>query len=300
MIQLSIVIATYNRAVFLERTLRSLDGQTAPARTWECVVVDNNSQDDTSARFSAFAADHPELQLRMVRETRQGLSPARNRGIAESRGVCVAIVDDDELLNAEFVASYLDFFDTRPDALVAGGRVIPEYMEGRPRWMSGFTEQPIANPTDWGDSVREFPAGHIPAGGNMAFRRDVFERVGGFDPSLGRTGTTLLGGEESDLFERLAHRGVRFWYVPGAIIRHVIPPAKLTPDYFRRLCFNVGVSQRRRAVLHGRLARLFAAEAVKWCVTLAVALSYVATFRFSRAVWLVRMRWHITKGLARG
>lgn len=300
MIRLSVVIATYNRASSLEAILGTLAAQTAEPSLWECIVVDNNSRDHTAQRFAAFAAAHPELNLRMVCETRQGLSAARNRGLAAACGAYVAIVDDDELLNDAFIASYIDFFDNHTDALAAGGRVVPQYVTGRPAWMSGFTEQPIANPTDWGDAVREFPAGHIPAGGNMAFRRSALERAGGFDLSLGRTGNTLLGGEESDLFERLARAGVRFWYVPGAVIRHVIPPAKLTDDYFRRLCYNVGVSQRRRALLHGRLGRLHMAETVKWAVTLGVALFYTVSFRPAKARYLLRMRWEITKGLARG
>lgn len=300
MIPLTILIATYNRAASLEGTLRTVAAQTADPAAWECVVVNNNSSDDTQARAEAFAAAHPALCIRVVREPQQGLSPARNRGIAESRGAVVAFVDDDERLEAGFVDAYLDFFDAHPEALAAGGRVVAEYVAGRPRWMSGFTEQPVANPTDWGDEVCAFPAGHIPAGGNMAFRREVFDRFGAFDPALGRTGTVLLGGEESDLFERLGRAGVRFWYVPGATIRHVIPPEKLTRDYFRRLCYNVGVSQRRRAERHGRSLRLIGAEVAKWVATLGIAAAYLATLRCAKARYLLLMRWQITKGLTRG
>lgn len=300
MIPLTILIATYNRAASLEETLRTVATQTADPALWECVVVDNNSDDDTYARAEAFAAAHPLLRVRAVHEPRQGLSPARNRGIAESCGAVVAFVDDDERLDAGFAAAYLHFFAAHPEALAAGGRVVAEYVAGRPRWMSGFAEQPVANPTDWGSVVCKFPAGHIPAGGNMAFRREVFDRFGAFDPALGRTGTVLLGGEESDLFERLGRAGVRFWYVPGATIRHIIPPEKLTRDYFRRLCYNVGVSQRRRAERHGRRLRLFAVEAAKWIATLGIAVAYLFTLRPCKARYLLLMRWQITKGLARG
>ena len=82
--RLSLIVATYNRAEQLLTTLRSVAAQTAPAAEWECVVVDNNSTDDTAARFEEFRTAHPELPLRRVSETRQGLSWARNRGIAET------------------------------------------------------------------------------------------------------------------------------------------------------------------------------------------------------------------------
>ena len=92
--RLSLIVATYNRAEQLLTTLRSVAAQTAPAAEWECVVVDNNSTDDTAARFEEFLSAHPGLPLRRVSETRQGLSWARNRGIAETTGEIVAIIDD--------------------------------------------------------------------------------------------------------------------------------------------------------------------------------------------------------------
>lgn len=81
----------------------------------------------------------------------------------------------------------------------------------------------------------------------MALRRTAVEKHGAFDPSLGRTGKRLLGGEESDLFERLRKGGEQIWYVPDAVMWHIIGPEKLTEDYFDRLSFNVGRSQRARA-----------------------------------------------------
>ena len=83
---------------------------------------------------------------------------------AEAAGPIVAFIDDDERVNEAFLASYLHFFDANPDAVVAGGRIIAEYPEGRPSWMSKWTEMPIANPMDFGDAVRPFPAGRVPGG----------------------------------------------------------------------------------------------------------------------------------------
>lgn len=299
MVRLSLIIATYNRSAQLLVALRSVAAQTAVPEEWECIVVDNNSSDDTQRVFGDFAGEHPSLNLRIVTETNQGLSYARNRGIAESRGEYVAVIDDDERVNPEFIRAYTDLFDAHPDCVAAGGRVVPEYPSGRPAWMSRFTEKPVANPTDWGCEVRPFPAGRIPAGGNMAFRRDALLRYGGFDTSLGRVGSKLTGGEESDLFERMADDGVRFTYVPDAIIWHIIPSEKLTADYFARLSFNTGVSQRRRAELHGRVGRLFAGETVKWGATLVLAVCYIATLRPSKGIWLVKMRYGISRGIMR-
>ena len=293
MIRLALIIATYNRAEQLVAVLESVVRQDLPAGEWECVVVDNNSTDDTPARFGAFVAAHPGFNLRMVCETAPGVSCARNRGIAETTAPCLAIIDDDERINPGFVRAYADFFDACPDALAAGGRIVPEYVTGRPAWMSKYTELPIANPMDFGDAVRPFPAGRIPGGGNMALRRSAVERYGSFDPALGRVGGKLIGGEESDLFERMLRGGETLWYVPGAVMWHIIPPEKLTGDYFRRLCYNVGVSQRMRARIGRTYPKAVVRECLKWGATLLLAL----TMRPCKSLWLMRMRYGISRGL---
>jgi GT2 family glycosyltransferase len=241
----------------------------------------------------AFAAAHPDLQLRYVFESNQGLSYARNRGIEEAKGEIIAFVDDDERIVEEFVSAYVELFASHPDAMSAGGKIVAEYPTGRPRWMSKYAEQPIANPMDFGKSVKPFPKGRIPGGGNMAMRRSVFDKIGRFDTSLGRTGKQLIGGEESDLFERIEAAGMACYYVPRAVMYHIIPESKLTLDYFRRLAFNTGLSQRRRAELHNRTTSLYVREIMKWCATLLLCLVH----RPAQSRYLILMRWQISKGI---
>lgn len=291
--RISLVIPTHNRAAQLLAALESVVRQDLPAEEWECVVVNNNSTDDTAARFAAFAAAHPAQRLRMVDEPAPGVSYARNRGLAEAAAPIVAFIDDDEHVNAGFLRAYLDFFAAHPDAVVAGGRIIAEYPSGRPAWMSRWVEMPIANPMDFGDAVRPFPAGRVPGGGNMAFRLAGLTPYGGFDPALGRVNGELIGGEENDLFERLLRGGETIWYVPDAVMWHVIPPAKLTEAYFRRLCYHVGISQRLRAAIHRRRAKALLLEVLKWVATLLLALAMPPR----KAVWLWRMRREISRGL---
>ena len=293
MIRLSLVIPTHNRAAQLIAALESVVRQNLPPHAWECVVVNNNSTDNTAARFADFAEMHPGISLRLVTEEGPGVSYARNRGLREAQAPLVAFIDDDERVNPGFLRAYLDFFDSHPDAVVAGGRIIAEYPAGRPGWMSKYVEMPIANPMDFGPDVRPFPAGRVPGGGNMAFRREGLAGYGGFDPSLGRVNGELIGGEENDFFERLLAGGEIIWYVPGAVMWHVIPPAKLTETYFRRLSYNVGVSQRLRAQIHHRLPKAFLLECAKWVATLGLC----CTMPPRRSVWLLRMRRGISRGL---
>ncbi len=109
---------------------------------------------------------------------------------------------------------------------------------------------------------------------------------------MGRTGKRLIGGEETDFFDRLRRGGERIWYVPGAVMHHIIPPEKLTDAYFRRLCYNVGVSQRLQAGETGRRS-LRLREAFKWLVTFAL----LFTMRPAQGRQLLRMRREIGRGV---
>ena len=295
MIEISLIVATYNRAEQLLVTLTSVAAQTTAPHRWECIVVDNNSTDHTHSCVESFIAEHPDPNIRYHFELLQGLSHARNAGIAVAQGDIIAFVDDDERIEQGFFDAYISLFEEHSDAMAAGGRVIAEYPTGRPRWMSRYTERPIANPIDFGTETTTYPAGSIPAGGNMAFRSEVFRRIGLFDTTLGRKGKSLIGGEESDLFERIEREHMACYYTHGAAIYHIIPPEKLTADYFARLSLNTGISQRRRATIHKRRMRLYLGEVAKWCATLLLCLIH----RPAQSHYLIKMRYNITRGILR-
>ncbi len=295
--RLTVVVATYNRSESLIRCLSSFCEQSSPRAEWEVVVVNNNSTDDTEERFAQFVAENPDLPVRMVREERQGLSHARNCGMEAAKSPYIAIIDDDETVNVDFVRGYIEFFDAHPTVVAAGGRIVPCYEQGRPSWISPYTERPIANPLDLGDEVRAFGRGRCPGGGNMAVRRTAIERFGAFDPSLGRTGKRLIGGEETDFFNRLARSGEPFYYVPQSIIYHHIAPEKLTHDYFTRLSHAIGVSEQIRTRQIGRYGARLLSETVKWAATLVLAVGYALSLQWPKARYLVLMRAQITRGL---
>lgn len=295
--KLSLVIATYNRADSLIRALESVVLQSADPAMWECVVVNNNSTDHTQEAFEAFKAQHGAFNLVMVNEPKQGLSAARNCGIAVSRADYIAFVDDDQTLEESYVESYIEFFDAFPAALAAGGAVWPLYESERPKWMSKYTEQMIANPIDLDVAVCIFPKNRVPAGGNMAFRRAAFDLVGGFNPRLGRNGQSLSGGEENDLFARLRAKGVELYFVPCAGIYHHIADSKLTEEYFDRLSYNVGKSKLQRAEADDNVVALYRDERKKRIATYILAAIYIITFQPLKASFLIRMRDGISKGM---
>ncbi len=297
--ELSIVISTYNNALSLIRTLESVVAQDADSTLWECVVVNNASTDDTEPRFAEFAKEHAGLNLRIVSETQQGLSYARNKGIAESKGEFIAFIDDDETINREFISAYIDLFRNH-GAFAAAGAVVARYETARPKWMSHYTEKMIANPFDLGDEIVTITSKITPTGGNMAFNREIFALYGGFDTSLGRKGGTLLGGEENEFFSRIRNLGERVYYTPNAIVYHHIPDRKLTRDYFDRLSYGVGVSKRLRAENEGMVQELFRDERKKRLYTVVLATLYLLLLQPQKATWLWRMRKGISKGVFEG
>ena len=297
---ISLIIACYNGGGRIGATLHSLLGQTLAAEKWEAVVVDNNSSDNTAEVVEGFIAAHPEVNVRLVSESRQGLSHARNCGIDNSSGAIVAIIDDDELAAPTLLADYVAFFESHPQVAAAGGRIVANYPTGKPTWMTRFTERPIAGILDLGEEPVPFPAGKYFGGGNMALRRTVIERYGKFNPELGRRGTTLLGGEEKELYGRLMAGGEQVYYLPTAYIEHIIPAVKLTREYFEAVCHRIGQSERIRTLELGRKAysRRWLDEVIKWCATLVLCLLHTLSLRPLKARYLWIMRRQISKGLA--
>ena len=293
---LSIVISTYNNATSLARTLSSVAKQDADGSLWECVVVNNASTDNTEECVKALIKEYSHINLVLTKEPQQGLSYARNRGIAESRGDIIVFIDDDETINSGFVSAYIDLFHNH-GAFVAAGAVKVRYDKVRPKWMSKYTEQMIANPIDLGPEITDVSSSITPAGGNMAFNREIFNLYGGFDTELGRRGSMLLGGEENELFDRIRNLGERIIYTPHAIVYHHIPERKLTPEYFDKLSYGVGVSKRLRAEKMGSERELIDDEKSKRIYTIILAVLYTLILQPQKAMWLWRMRKGISKGV---
>jgi hypothetical protein len=163
--------------------------------------------------------------------------------------------------------------------------------------MSYYTEKMIANPLNLGNEIITITRTITPTGGNMAFNREVFNLYGNFDTNLGRRGGELFGGEENDLFDRIRDLGERVYYTPYAVAYHHIADHKLTPEYFDKLSYGVGVSKRLRAEKRGVVEELYRDEAAKRRYTWLLAILYTLTFQPQKAKWLIRMRKGISKGI---
>ena len=298
---LSVILCTYNRERYIYNVLQSIAA--GGFGDYEIVLVNNNSTDGTESECQRFAKDHPEVAMRYCVEKQQGLSYARNRGIMESQGEVLVYVDDDAVVNREYLQTYADFFNRNKEAVAAGGPITPRY-DGceEPSWMSHYTRQLVTGELNLGTRDREFPKGAFPGGGNAAYRKSVFNEVGLFNVELGRKGNSLIGAEEKDLFDKMTSRGMKFYYLPNAILYHLIPPKKLTQDYFDRLTYGIGVSERYRTQQISRkkyLNRLLK-EAVKWGGTMVLWTGFALKGQFSKGNKLVAFRKNVTRGLLKG
>lgn len=295
----SLVIATYNGAKKLPLALNSLASQTLDKSLWEAVIVNNNSSDNTEEVVREFQTAHPELNIRLVNEPQQGLSFARNRGIDESVGDYIVIIDDDEIASPDLLTEYYEFLDTQPHAVAAGGKITPHYPGKRPAWLSRLTERPIAGTLNLGNQIRFFPEGKYFGGGNMALRRSAIAYYGKFNTNLGRRGSKLLGGEEKELYMRYYTSGEDIYYLPKAEIFHVIDESRLTKQYFKAVCYRIGQSERIRTLdqSESSFRRRVRSEIFKWCATICIATLYCLALQFSKAQYLVIMRYNISRGL---
>ena len=303
-LRITIAICTYNRAAYLKDTLKDLAAQDASVQDFEIVVVNNNSTDDTRAVCKEFEASYPEIGFRMVTESSQGLSWARNRAIAEADSPVLLFIDDDVFLPGSYISTVLRHLNENPEVRCAGGRIQVSFDEEengeRPTWIPSEL-MPMFGLHDLGDQKKRYPAGNFPRGGNMLVYQSVFDEQGTFDTRLGRTGARLLGSEEKAFFERIRKRGTELHYWPGMELTHRIGSARLTVDYLRKQSEGIGESEGLRVNRSpaGVIRKGFS-EIIKILGSLILFLIYLMRGEPKAAVFLLKFRVWVFRGFLKG
>ncbi|MBV9087228.1 MAG: glycosyltransferase family 2 protein [Acidobacteriaceae bacterium] len=213
---ISVVVCTRDRANLLERSLESLRHLDYPE--YEVVVVDNCSRDPEVARVIDRAG------FRYIREERPGLDWARNRGIAAARYNIIAFIDDDAIASPMWLRGIARGFQ-HLEVMVVTGQILPAELDTEAQllfeWYGGMSKGMKA----WSFNAaalhpqRLFAAHDFGVGANMAFRRQVLERVGMFDTMLD-AGTPSSGAGDLDMFHRVLAAGLTIRYEPEALVRH--------------------------------------------------------------------------------
>jgi len=274
---ISVIICTYNRADSLRMTLRHCVALRIPAGLiWEVLVVNNNSTDHTARVCEEFAE---KLPLRRIEERRQGLSMARNRGIKEAQGEIVAFTDDDVDVDPEWLAEIWRAATAHTDAAFFGGKVAPIWEEKPAAWMAGHSRDLLAGVTmdlDLGDVEIPVTRKQLPFGANMAFRREVFLRMGSFREDLGMTGHSFGVHEEMEFMTRLLDAGCTGYYVPGMVVNHRNSPERMTERYVLGWCVGCGRCDVRTGHIQPTDVTLFNAPRYLWRQLLSNTASYLA------------------------
>jgi len=241
----SIVIPCHNAARRLPDTLANLAcQQVPPAIPWEVVVVDNASTDDTSSIALAAWPKSLSVPLRVVHEPRLGAAPARSRGLTEAAYEFVSVVDDDNWVCTDWIATVAEVMSQHPEVGVCGS-LSRAVCEGPvPLWFDQFNSAYAIGA--WGEEpgdVTQKRAALWSAG--LTIRKTAWEQLQqkGFQPLLaGRKKKDLTCGDDSEICYALRLSGWRWWYEPRLRFQHYLPASRLNWQYLRRLHRGFGAS----------------------------------------------------------
>jgi GT2 family glycosyltransferase len=216
--KLSVIVATRNRAHAIIACLDSIAAALANASPLdaEIVVVDNGSEDDTSAIVKAWGSASA-LPVKPISEPRTGKSRALNCALRAAEGELLAFTDDDCRLDSEYVNDLLRHDAADTGLVLRGGRI----ELGDPTDLP-FTINTSPVRTRWSlakNSARHQNLAGLIAGCNMTMRRALVERIGPFDEDFG-PGSTVGSGEDTDCLYRAYLAGVTLEYVPDMVVFH--------------------------------------------------------------------------------
>jgi glucosyl-dolichyl phosphate glucuronosyltransferase len=237
MSNVSVIICAYTEERWndLVAAVESVRGQTLTAKEI-IVVVDHNQQLLERVQHNlpgVIAVENTEVR---------GLSGARNSGIAVAGSDIIAFLDDDAVASPNWLMSLNEGFSD-PQVLGVGGAVLPLWLSEKAAWLPEEFYWVV------GCTYRGMPekAGMIrnPIGANMAFRREVFDTVGGFQREIGRVGKRPLGCEETEMCIRACQHWPQrgFLYQPQASVFHRVPGSRTNWRYFYSRCYFEGISK---------------------------------------------------------
>lgn len=209
---ISIILCTYNRCKSLRKVLENLKNLNVPeTNSYEVLVVDNNSTDGTRLVVESFMKSGF-TNLRYHFEGRQGKSFALNTGVEESKGRILAFTDDDCIVDQNWLVAIIKEFESCPHVGGIGGRVELYDKAAAPVAQRIHRERLLL-------SRPEHPLLMI-IGCNMAFRRNVFDMIGGFDVGLGPGTKIGAVSEDLDFLYRAHKSGLKLVYSPDVLVHH--------------------------------------------------------------------------------
>jgi hypothetical protein len=252
---LSVVVCTRNpHPEYLARCLKALETQTLSVDKWELLLVDNASDSGKAPRPGL--SWHP--RARLLCEPRLGLTPARLRGIREAMSGLLVFVDDDNVLDADFLVTALRVSKEKPFLGAWSGQCRPCFEEQPPEWTRRYWGNLVIRQFDkdvW-SNLPQLPDS-MPCGAGLCVRRDValqylhLHESGKRSFQFDRTGGSLLSGGDNDLAGCACDIGLGLGLIAALKLEHLIPPQRLTVDYISRLTEGIAFSSTLLAAERG-------------------------------------------------
>ncbi len=242
----TVIICTHNpRADYLRRCLDALREQSLPRHQWELLIVDNCSKEPLVGRIDL--SWHP--AARLVREETLGLTPARLKGIREATGDLLVFVDDDNVLDTDFLEAALCTAEEKPFLGSWSGQCRPGFEKTPPEWTRRYWGNLVIREFDkdtWSNLPR-LPES-MPCGAGLCIRRDVAQHYLQLHESgkrafqFDRIGSSLLSGGDNDLAACACDLGLGVGLIASLKLTHLIPPERLTENYLARLAEGIHFS----------------------------------------------------------
>lgn len=292
----TIAICTYNRVDLLKLCVASIFQLDISKNDFEIIIIDNNSIDATADYCKTIPGLFPALNCRYILELNQGIAHARTRAAKEAKGEIVAYIDDDCLAETNWLKEIVSFYDTNPDAMSTGGKIVPKYLTPVADWFGKYFWGLVAN-YDLGPEVFQMKAARYPSGANMHFRKIAFEKYGYFDGNLGRSGKSLMAGEEKAMYLKLLKGNEKVYYLPNVVVHHHVEGNKFDKAYVKRHSMGIGGSE--RLMNQGSFFRLLK-KLIEYKLKLGYAIAYGFIYLLKgqpQKMWmLVKFRWWVIEG----
>ena len=177
-----------------------------------------------------------------------------------------------------------------------GGRIIPKYLAPPADWFGKYFWGLVGN-YDLGNKVFQMKGARYPSGANMHFRKAAFEKYGYFDGNLGRSGKSLMAGEEKAMYLKLINANEKAYYLPQVIVHHHVEGNKFDKEYVKRHSMGIGASERlmnNNSKL--KLFLKFIEYTAKFGYAVAYGFLYLLTGKPAKMWMLIKFRWWVIEG----
>ena len=204
-------------------------------------MIDNSCSPQLE-REVADLAPTTHTALRYVPEPEPGLHNVRHRGAVEAAGDTLIYLDDDVVLPADWLHGMCGRL-ADPDVGMVGGRVLLHFESRPPEWVDAF--RGLLSELDLGSEARRMTEDETPVGCNLAIRRSLLFRVGGFNPDAFADPKLLQyrGDGEVGLSRKIRNLGLPIWYEPAAWLEHLVPKRRFSPAYVEWRSIIGGIEQ---------------------------------------------------------